>query len=82
MNELCFDNKESYLKNLNKLLSDNNQLYKYKHFAIGLCSELVVLIDKMQLNATGKDNFQNEKKDEMKNFLKMIFLDIEEMIKI
>ncbi len=78
MNEVCFDNKESYVKNLNKLLSDNNHLDKYKNFAISLCSELVVLVDKMQ----GKENIQNEKKEEMKNFLKMIFLDIEEMVRI
>lgn len=76
MNELCFDNKESFLKNLNKLLSDNNQLDKYKNFAISLCSELVLLIDQMQINN------QEDKKDEMKNFFKMIFFDIDEMIRI
>ncbi len=78
MNEVCFDNKESYVKNLNKLLSDNNHMDKYKNFAINLCSELVVLIDKIQ----GKENAHCENKEEMKNFLKMIFLDIDEMVGI
>ncbi len=80
MNEVCFDNSESYLKNLNKLLSDNHQLDKYRNFAISLCSELFILIDKINSNSLSNDNFNEPKKEEMKNFLKMIFLDIEEMI--
>jgi len=79
MNELCFDNKESYLKHLNKLLSDNNHMDKYKFFAISLCSELFILIEKLA-NSSLKDNNCQIKNDEMKNFLKMIYLDIEEMI--
>ena len=79
MNELCFDNKESYVKNLNKMLCDDN-LDKYKNVAISLCSELFILIDKMHSTLPNKEN--DSQKDEMKDFLKMIFFDIEEIIRI
>lgn len=80
-NELCFDNSENYLKNLNKFLSKNNHIEKYKYFAINICSELFFLIDEMTSKGPQIDTIE-EKKEDMKNFLKMIFLDIEEMIRI
>lgn len=81
MNELCFDNSENYLKNLNKLLSESHHLDKYKYFAISLCSDLFLLIEKMYSNIPEQEEVII-KKNEMKDFLKMIFLDIEEMIRI
>ncbi len=86
MNEICFDNSQNYLKTLNTLMSQSNSLYKYKYFAISLCQDLFSLIesliDKAKIN---EDNDINNNInidiniEEMKDFLKMIYMDIEGM---
>lgn len=78
MNEICFDNSQNYLKNLNAIMSQSDSLYKYKYFAISLCQDLFILIE--NLKEKNEDfNINNHKIEEMKDFLKMIYIDIESM---
>ena len=85
MNEICFDNSQNYLKNLNALMKQSDSLCKYKYFAINLCQDLFNLVDNLILaNLSNKEfNFECDKNaiDEMKDFLKMIYMDIEGMSK-
>ena len=76
MNEICFDNSQNYLKNLNALMSESNSLYKYKYFAISLCQDLFSLVENL---TNSNEDFDYEKINEMKDFLKMIYMDIEGM---
>ena len=76
MNEICFDNSQNYLKNLNALMSKSDSLCKYKYFAISLCLDLFSLIEKL---SNLSEDVNLDKIDEMKDFLKMIYMDIEGM---
>jgi hypothetical protein len=93
MNQYWFDNSQNYLKNLNTLMNQGDSLYKYKYFAINLCQDLFCLIeslvDKIKIedinsninintNTNANDSI-NININEMKDFLKMIYMDIEGM---
>merc|ERR1711957_1139379 len=58
MNEICFDNSQNYLKNLNALMSESNSLYKYKYFAISLCQDLFSLVENL---TNSNEDFDYEK---------------------
>lgn len=67
------------LKNkIRNFLQNKNYLYKYKYFAINLCSDLLDLTDVLNKAILGGE-VGSKNIEEMRQFLKGIYLEIENL---
>jgi hypothetical protein len=62
-------------------LSNDKYIGKYKHYASSICSDLFEIIDNLSQNIIGNDK-DSQYIFEMKNYLKIIYHDIENLVKI
>jgi hypothetical protein len=62
-------------------IQNKTYLYKYKYFALNLCADLLEIIDKLVINSCNGE-INSKSVEEMKNYLKAICLDVENLTKI
>lgn len=71
---------ENSKQNIDLLVENQDFLDKYKYVALNLCSELYDLVDNLPLANNKK--VDNVKENTMKNFIKTIYAEIEDLSKI
>jgi len=79
LRDICNETADNIKLQIQNLSQNKNNLDKYKYFAVNICSDLIELIDTMKTSIAIEGIKDVE---EMKNYLRGICIDVENLTRI
>ena len=79
-NDIGNETSENIKLQIQNLSQNKNYLDKYKYFAVNICSDLIEMIDTMKESIVETEGIKNI--EDMKNYLRGVCIDVENLTRI